>query len=105
VPGQKFPDPAYFQHVLDQYRAAGIVVPFISNDASVGGHNAPGQPAAVDIYGHDGYPLGFDCANPSVWPPKKLPTNWASTHLQQSPNTPYSIVEVMSVNCKILNFF
>jgi hypothetical protein len=53
-----FPDPAYMQYVEDQLRDAGIVVPFISNDASPSGHNAPGQPAAVDIYGHDGYPLG-----------------------------------------------
>jgi hypothetical protein len=105
VPGQKFPDPVYFQHVLDQYRAAGIVVPFISNDASSSGHNAPGQPAAVDIYGHDGYPLGFDCANPSVWPPRKLPTNWAAIHQQQSPNTPYSIVEVRSLMFVIAGHF
>ncbi|TID21491.1 glycoside hydrolase family 35 protein [Venturia nashicola] len=93
VPGFKFPDAKYFQYVQDQFRAAGIVVPFISNDAYNAGHNAPGQPAAVDIYGHDGYPLGFDCANPGVWPAKKLPTNWRDVHLKQSPGTPYSIPE------------
>lgn len=49
-----FPDPVYMQYVEDQLRNAGIVVPFISNDASAKGNNAPGQPAAVDIYGHDG---------------------------------------------------
>ena len=27
-----FPDPVYFKYVEDQYRNAGIVVPFISND-------------------------------------------------------------------------
>jgi hypothetical protein len=47
----------------------------------------------VDIYGHDGYPLGFDCANPDVWPNNALPTNWHDLHLKQSPNTPYSILE------------
>ncbi|KAF1840936.1 glycoside hydrolase family 35 protein [Cucurbitaria berberidis CBS 394.84] len=88
-----FPDPVYMQYVEDQLRNASIVVPFISNDASAKGNNAPGQPAAVDIYGHDGYPVGFDCANPSVWPDGKLPTNWRQLHEQQSPNTPYSIVE------------
>jgi hypothetical protein len=88
-----FPDPVYFQYVEDQLRNAGIVVPFISNDASPSGHNAPSQPAPVDIYGHDGYPVGFDCANPTVWPNGKLPTNWRQLHLQQSPNTAYSIVE------------
>lgn len=53
-----FPDPVYFQYVIDQLRNAGIVVPLVNNDASPKGNNAPGQPAAVDIYTHDGYPLG-----------------------------------------------
>ncbi|QDS74282.1 hypothetical protein FKW77_003497 [Venturia effusa] len=93
APGFQFPDAKYFQYVQDQFRAAGIVVPFISNDASASGHNAPGQPAAVDIYGHDGYPLGFDCKNPSIWRAGKLPTNWRDVHMKQSPGTPYSIPE------------
>ncbi|KAJ4367445.1 hypothetical protein N0V83_007028 [Neocucurbitaria cava] len=88
-----FPDPVYMQYVEDQLRNAGIVVPFISNDASAKGNNAPGQPAAVDIYGHDGYPVGFDCQNPTVWPDGNLPTNWHQLHEQQSPSTPYAIVE------------
>ena len=50
-----FPDPVYMQYVEDQLRDVGIIVPLISNDASPKGNNAPGQPAAVDIYGHDGY--------------------------------------------------
>ena len=91
-----FPDPVYMQYVEDQIRDAGIVVPLISNDASAKGNNAPGQPAAVDIYGHDGYPLGFDCANPTTWPDGNLPTNWHQLHEQQSPTTPYSIVEFQS---------
>jgi hypothetical protein len=88
-----FPDPVYMQYVIDQLRDAGIVVPLISNDASPKGNNAPGQPAAVDIYTHDGYPLGFDCANPNTWPDGKLPTNWKELHEQQSPSTPYGILE------------
>lgn len=93
---QPFPDPVYMQYVQDQIRDAGIIVPLISNDASPKGYNAPGQPAAVDIYGHDGYPLGFDCANPDNWPDRRLPTNWKELHEQQSPNTPYSIIEFQS---------
>jgi beta-galactosidase GanA len=89
----EFPDAVYMQYVEDQLRNAGIVVPLISNDASPKGHNAPGQPAAVDIYGHDGYPLGFDCANPTTWPNDKLPTNWQALHQQQSPSTPFSVLE------------
>jgi hypothetical protein len=52
-----FPDPVYMQYVIDQLRNASIVVPLVNNDASANGNNAPGQPAAVDIYTHDGYPL------------------------------------------------
>ncbi|KAL5116547.1 hypothetical protein ACEQ8H_005543 [Pleosporales sp. CAS-2024a] len=88
-----FPDPVYMEYLYRQLRDAGIVVPFISNDASAKGNNAPGQPAAVDIYGHDGYPLGFDCANPETWPDGNLPTGWHELHEKQSPSTPYSIVE------------
>jgi hypothetical protein len=79
--------------VYKQYRKAGIVLPYLSNDASPRGHNAPGQPAPMDIYGHDGYPLGFDCSNPNTWDAKSLPTEWRSVHLKQSPNTPYAIPE------------
>ncbi|KAI1760360.1 glycoside hydrolase family 35 protein [Hypoxylon sp. FL1150] len=89
-----FPDAAYMQYVIDQARKAGIVVPFISNDASALGHNAPGTgEGEVDIYGHDGYPLGFDCAHPHVWPTDGLPTTLRSSHLKQSPSTPFSLVE------------
>lgn len=54
---QPFPDPVYMEYVIDQLRDAGIVVPLVNNDASAKGNNAPGKPAAVDIYTHDGYPL------------------------------------------------
>lgn len=54
--GQQF-DPQYMQDVMDTARAAGIVVPFINNDAAPDGHDAPGSGVgAVDIYGHDSYP-------------------------------------------------
>ncbi|RLL97383.1 hypothetical protein CFD26_106997 [Aspergillus turcosus] len=92
--GVKFPDAAYMQYVEDQARNAGIIVPFINNDAYPGGHNAPGTgEGEVDIYGHDSYPLGFDCGHPSVWPAGGLPTNFRTLHMQQSPTTPYSLVE------------
>ncbi|RKU43640.1 hypothetical protein DL546_004893 [Coniochaeta pulveracea] len=91
---EPFPQPEYMQYVEGQARQAGIVVPFISNDAYAGGHNAPGTGVGeVDIYGHDGYPLGFDCANPSTWPAGALPTSWYKTHMNQSASTPYSIPE------------
>ncbi|KAK4618252.1 putative beta-galactosidase A [Fulvia fulva] len=93
---EPFPDPMYFQYVEDQFRNNSIVVPFISNDARPQGYFAPGPPrqeAALDIYGHDGYPLGFDCANPYTWPDNALPTNYRDLHENQSSSTPYSIVE------------
>ncbi|KAI1778006.1 glycoside hydrolase family 35 protein [Hypoxylon cercidicola] len=89
-----FPDAAYMEYVIQQARDAGIIVPLISNDANPGGHNAPGTGLGeVDIYGHDGYPLGFDCAHPDVWPNNNLPTTYRSNHIRQSPSTPFSIVE------------
>lgn len=47
----------------------------------------------VNIYGHDSYPLGFDCANPYTWPAGDLPTYFHATHEQQSPSTFYSLDE------------
>ncbi|KAF2723861.1 glycoside hydrolase family 35 protein [Polychaeton citri CBS 116435] len=89
----EFPDPVYFGYVEDQARKAGITVPFISNDASPKGYFAPGWPSAVNIYGHDSYPLGFDCANPYTWPDGSLPLNFGDLHEEQSPSTPYSLIE------------
>lgn len=55
--GVDFPDAGYFQHLIDQARNAGVIVPMINNDADPLGHNAPGTgKGSVDIYGHDDYP-------------------------------------------------
>lgn len=60
APGIKFPNGDYFAYVEQQYRNAGIVLPFISNGAAPKGIFAPGNgTGSVDIYGHDGYPLGL----------------------------------------------
>jgi beta-galactosidase GanA len=94
-----FPDPVYFAYVKQQLRDAGIIVPFISNDASPTGLFAPGDivdgttEGDVDIYGHDSYPLGFDCANPYTWPAGDIPSSFHSTHEAQSPSTFYSLDE------------
>ena len=89
-----FPDHQYFATVEKQLRDAGIVVPFVSNDAAPLGYFAPGTGlGAVDIYGHDAYPLGFDCANPTTWPDYSFPTYFLSLHLKQSPSTPYTVSE------------
>lgn len=94
VPGIEFPNHRYFEAVEDQLRAAGIVVPFVSNDAAPLGLFAPGNGTGeVQIYGHDSYPLGFDCANPYQWPNGALPTYYHTLHLKESPSTPYTISE------------
>ncbi|KAH7241422.1 glycoside hydrolase superfamily [Fusarium tricinctum] len=92
--GTPFPNHDYLKYVNDQVRKAGVVVPLINNDAWQGGTGAPGTgPGAVDIYGHDGYPVGFDCSKPYNWPKDGLPTTWHAEHENKSPNTPYSIIE------------
>ncbi|KAL7913505.1 glycoside hydrolase family 35 protein [Trichoderma velutinum] len=92
--GVLFPNKPYFQYVIDQARNAGIIVPLINNDAFPGGTSAPGTGlGSVDIYGHDAYPVGFDCAHPYTWPENGLPTTYHQQHLSMSPNTPFSLVE------------
>ncbi|KAI1407783.1 glycoside hydrolase family 35 protein [Hypoxylon sp. FL1857] len=89
-----FPSGKYMQYVEDQAQKAGITVPLISNDAVPLGHNAPGTGLGeVDIYGHDAYPVQFDCGNPSTWPPLALSGIYHQTHELQSPSTPFSLVE------------
>ncbi|KHN94270.1 beta-galactosidase [Metarhizium album ARSEF 1941] len=89
-----FPNGQYMQYVIDQARSAGISVPMVNNDVGPAGNYAPGKGVgSVDIYGHDSYPLGFDCGNPTVWPPDGLPTTFHRLHEKQSPKTPYSVIE------------
>ncbi|KAI9045309.1 glycoside hydrolase family 35 protein [Aspergillus affinis] len=91
-------DKNYMFAVEKQYREAGIVVPFISNDAVPLGNWAPGTGrGAVDIYGYDDYPFGWGtgCQNPYNWTRILDPlilSNF-STHLAMSPKTPYAIIE------------
>ncbi|KAJ8113720.1 hypothetical protein OPT61_g4217 [Boeremia exigua] len=88
-----FPDAEYMNNLMKQFRDLGIVMPMINNVAWPSGINAPGTEAPVDIYGHDAYPLGMNCTDPTYWIDDALPTNWRETHLEQSPNTPYMLVE------------
>jgi hypothetical protein len=52
------PSQDYFIYVEEQLRRAGIVVPFINNEAYARGAVTPDTKADIDIYGFDGYPLG-----------------------------------------------
>ncbi|KAJ5975439.1 hypothetical protein N7481_009146 [Penicillium waksmanii] len=87
-----FPDPVYFRAVEQQYRDAGIVVPFISNDNSPHGYFYDQGPPEWPIYGHDSYPMGFN-DDISEWPVDALPTNYGDLHEEMAPNTPYSVIE------------
>lgn len=57
----KWPDVEYIEAANELYREAGIVVPFINNEASPIGLFTPGEPGGPDIYGHDSYPVGWTC--------------------------------------------
>ncbi|KAL7652749.1 hypothetical protein ACMYSQ_010009 [Aspergillus niger] len=88
----------YMAYVEEQYRKAGIVVPFIVNDADPMGNFAPGTGVgAVDIYSFDDYPLQWSTApsNPSNWSSLISPllSYNETVHEEQSPTTPFSISE------------
>ncbi|RYP72146.1 hypothetical protein DL771_004380 [Monosporascus sp. 5C6A] len=89
----EWPDVKYIDYVNEQFRRAGIVVPFVNNEAAIIGLFTPEKPGGPDIYGHDNYPIGWDYVNPGNWTPGSMPTDWRGLHLEQSPNTPYSIIE------------
>ncbi|KAH7111200.1 beta-galactosidase [Dactylonectria macrodidyma] len=88
----------YMAYVEKQFRKAGIVVPFIVNDAFPRGNFAPGTGAgAGDIYSFDFYPLGWSTApsDPSNWTAlfdPRIVYN-STVHQNFSPTTPFSISE------------
>ncbi|KAG9027455.1 hypothetical protein FRB95_007755 [Tulasnella sp. JGI-2019a] len=68
------------------FRADGISkVPLIVNDVYPSGHFASPGPSAVDIYGFDSYPSGFDCST-TVWP--ELPDYYITQLAANAPNEP-----------------
>ena len=59
---------AHMQDLQNVFRESGLhQVPTIHNDKNAGGQFAKAGPGKVDLYGWDGYPLGFDCDKPEVW--------------------------------------
>lgn len=88
------PEFEYWEAVKDQFRRSDIIVPYFNNEAHMFGYITPHTESSIDIYGHDAYPLGFDCENPSVWPEDGLPTDWLATNNRIAPDTPYTIPEV-----------
>ena len=97
--GFPMPEYDYWRSVDRQFRETGIEVPYLNNEAHMYGYITAHTPASVDIYGHDSYPLGFDCENPSIWPEDGLPTDWLEINNGLAPDTPYTIPEVSKIIC------
>ncbi|RDX44153.1 hypothetical protein OH76DRAFT_1487358 [Lentinus brumalis] len=81
---------AYFAQLEAQYRNGGVVVPLTYNDPGQGRNFINGT-GAVDIYGLDSYPQGFDCSNPRNWNP--VTTNYHQYHAANNPAQPWYIPE------------
>ncbi|KAK4200610.1 glycoside hydrolase superfamily [Triangularia verruculosa] len=88
-----FPDNGYMQWLIEKAKNASITVPIINNDAWAAGHSRPGIGVGeVDIYGHDMYPFGLDCAVKD-WPENAAYLDLWAKHLNMSAGTPYTIPE------------
>ncbi|KAI1091381.1 glycoside hydrolase family 35 protein [Rostrohypoxylon terebratum] len=84
----------YMQHVKEQFRRVGNVVPQMVNDHLYQGNWAPGSGLGeTEIYGIDAYPMRYDCAHPDIWPKIRWPENWQMMHQKYSPNTPFFVAE------------
>ncbi|RDB14620.1 putative beta-galactosidase A [Hypsizygus marmoreus] len=80
----------YFVDLENAYRNSSITVPLTYNDPGQGRNFINGT-GAVDLYGLDSYPQGFDCSNPTVWRP--VTTNYHAYHAQVNPSQPWYIPE------------
>ncbi|KAL2816018.1 beta-galactosidase [Aspergillus cavernicola] len=89
----------YMVYVQEEYRKAGIFVPFIINDAFQVGNFAPGSGVgAGDIYSFDSYPARWDGSpeDPSDWSELINPLHGMynfTSHEQVSPHAPMAISE------------
>ncbi|TFY68957.1 hypothetical protein EVJ58_g705 [Rhodofomes roseus] len=81
---------AYFEQLENAYRGSGVQIPLTYNDPGERKSFVNGT-GAVDIYGLDAYPNGFDCSNPHVWSP--LPTDYHEYHETTDPSEPWYMPE------------
>ncbi|KAJ6453970.1 glycoside hydrolase family 35 protein [Mycena sanguinolenta] len=82
----------HMQDIINVLRAGGITkVPTIHNDKNPAGQYAKPGLGKVDLYGWDGYPLGFDCNTPSVW--TELSTQMDTSHQTWNPAEPLALYE------------
>ncbi|PCH40579.1 glycoside hydrolase family 35 protein [Wolfiporia cocos MD-104 SS10] len=80
----------YFVELEEAYRQAGVVIPLTYNDPGEGKNFVNGT-GAVNIYGLDSYPQGFDCSDPEVWSP--VVTNYHYYHETTNPGEPWYMPE------------
>ncbi|KAI0738816.1 glycoside hydrolase superfamily [Daedaleopsis nitida] len=87
------PDPStqeYFAALERQYREGGIDILLTYNDPGMrsGFINGTG---AVNIYGLDAYPNGFNCSTPRSW--SRVTSNYHQYHEQVNPSEPWYMPE------------
>ncbi|RDB18471.1 putative beta-galactosidase A [Hypsizygus marmoreus] len=82
----------HMQDIIDTFREGGIIkVPIIHNDKNPSGQYSQAGLGKVDLYGWDGYPLGFDCDNPARW--LELSTQFDTSHQRWNPAEPLALFE------------
>ncbi|KDR69947.1 hypothetical protein GALMADRAFT_1351204 [Galerina marginata CBS 339.88] len=81
-------DTVYESSLIQSLRNAGITVPLTTNDPSPAGHYT-----SVDVWGYDGYPVGFDCSHPTSWGSGSVPEGYWAAHLKFTPNNLNAIYE------------
>ncbi|THH16529.1 hypothetical protein EW146_g4124 [Bondarzewia mesenterica] len=81
---------AYFTELEEAYHNSSIVVPLTYNDPGQGRNFVNGT-GAVDLYGQDSYPQGFDCSHPDTWTP--VPSNYHDYHENTNPSEPWYFPE------------
>ncbi|KAF9073660.1 glycoside hydrolase family 35 protein [Rhodocollybia butyracea] len=80
----------YFAELESVYDSSSIVIPLTYNDPGEGDNFINGT-GAVDLYGLDSYPQGFDCSNPQNWNP--ITTNYHTYHESANPSQPFYFPE------------
>ncbi|KAF9258036.1 glycoside hydrolase family 35 protein [Marasmius fiardii PR-910] len=82
----------HMQDIIDTYRVNGLTkIPTIHNDKNAGGIFSQKGLGKVDLYGWDGYPLGFDCDRPERW--TELSTQHDASHQRLNPAEPLALFE------------
>ncbi|KAK0186877.1 glycoside hydrolase family 35 protein [Armillaria mellea] len=80
----------YFAELEEVYRNSSIVLPLTYNDPGEGRNFINGT-GAVDLYGLDSYPQGFDCSHPLDW--NRVTLNYHQYHEAVNPSQPWYFPE------------